>query len=140
MRGFYRCLAREGVRKDDPTGLLEGPRPRPALPKSLSEAEVDALLAAARSRPTPIAHAALEILYSTGLRVSELLGLRQQQFATDPATLIVRGKGGKERMVLLSIAARQAASSLIEAPPKGWLFPGRDKRRAMTRQGFGLLL
>ena len=110
------------------------------MPKFLSEEEVDALLAAAQSRPTPTAHAALEILYSTGLRVSELLGLRQQQFATDPATLIVRGKGGKERMVLLSLSARRAASSLIEAPPKGWLFPGRDPRRAMTRQGFGLLL
>ena len=140
MRGFYRFLAREGVRADDPTSLLEGPRPLPALPKFLSEAEVDALLEAAASRPTPLAHAALEILYSTGLRVSELLGLRQQQLAAGPTTLIVRGKGGKERLVLLSDAARQAAAPLIEQPPKGWLFAGRDRRRAMTRQGFGLLL
>src|SRR5207245_1295121 len=67
MRGFYRFLAREGIRVDDPTTLLEGPRPRPSLPKYLSEAEVDALLATAASRPNPLAHAALEILYTTGL-------------------------------------------------------------------------
>jgi integrase/recombinase XerD len=139
LRGFYRFLAREGVRTDDPTLLLEGPRPRAALPKYLSEAEVDALLAAAATRPPP-AHAALEILYSTGLRVSELLGLRQHQLAGGAATLIVRGKGGKERMVLLSDAARQAGAPLLTGPAKGWLFPGRNPRQSMTRQGFGLML
>ena len=140
LRGFYRFLLREGVRADDPTLTLDGPRLRPSLPKYLSEAEVDALLAAAAGRPTPLAPAALEILYSTGLRVSELLGLRQQQLAGGAATLVVRGKGGKERMVLLSDSARRAAAPLLLQPPAGWLFPGRDKRRAMTRQGFGLLL
>jgi integrase/recombinase XerD len=140
LRGFYRFLTREGVRADDPTLLLEGPRPLPSLPKYLSEAEVDALLAAAASRPAPFARAALEILYSTGLRVSELLGLRQHQLAGGAATLIVKGKGGKERMVLLSRAAREAAAPLLGQPPTGWLFPGRDGRRAMTRQGFGLML
>lgn len=139
LRGFYRFLAREGVREDDPTLLLEGPRPRPALPRYLSEAEVDLLLAAGSAR-SPVAHAALELLYSTGLRVSELLGLRQEWLARGAATLIVRGKGGKERMVLLSRTARQAAAALLREPPSGWLFAGRDKRRAMTRQGFALLL
>ena len=139
IRGFYRFLAREGVRQDDPTLLVDGPRPLPGLPKFLSEAEVDGLIAAAACRSPP-AHAALEILYSTGLRVSELLGLRQQQISGGGAALIVKGKGGKERMVLLSQAARQAAAALLAHPPKGWLFPGRDKRRAMTRQGFGLML
>jgi integrase/recombinase XerD len=139
LRGFYRFLAREGVREDDPSLLLDGPQVRPALPKYLSEAEVDALLAAGAAR-SAVARAALEILYSTGLRVSELLGLRQQELAGGPATLIVRGKGGKERMVLLSRPARQAASVLLADPPRGWLFPGRDRRRAMTRQGFALML
>jgi integrase/recombinase XerD len=139
LRGFYRFLAREGVRTDDPTLLLEGPPVRPALPKYLSEDEVEALLRAAAARST-VAAAALEILYSTGLRVSELLGLRQQALAADAPTLIVRGKGGKERMVLLSRAARMAAAGLVGEKKEGWLFPGRDRRRPMTRQGFGLLL
>ncbi len=139
VRGFYRFLAREGVRTDDPTLLLEGPPVRAALPKFLSEAEVDALLQAAQAK-SPVAWAALEILYSTGLRVSELLGLRQAALAKGAETLIVRGKGGKERMVLLSKAAREAALALVATKPEGWLFPGRDRRRALTRQGFGLLL
>ena len=139
MRGFYRFLVREGIRPDDPTMLLDGPRPRPALPKYLTEAEVEALLQAAASRPG-MAHAALEILYSTGLRVSELLALHQSALAQGASMLIVRGKGGKERMVLLSDAAREAARPLIAAPPGKFLFPGRDRRRAMTRQGFAMLL
>ena len=142
MRGFYKFLAREGVRTDDPTLLLDGPTVRPALPKYLSEAEVDALLQAAAAHGA-VARAGLEILYSTGLRVSELLGLRQQALAGGSrgiaATLIVRGKGGKERMVLLSVAAQAAAAGLL-GEAGVWLFPGRDRRRAMTRQGFGLML
>ncbi|GAC1481363.1 MAG: site-specific tyrosine recombinase XerD [Acetobacteraceae bacterium] len=140
LRGFYRFLLREGLRADDPSLLLDSPRPRPALPKYLSEPEVDALLTAAAARPAPLAHAALEILYSTGLRVSELLSLQQHQFAKGAATLIVRGKGDKERMVLLSAAARQATAPLLTQPQGRWLFPGRNPRQPMTRQGFALIL
>ena len=78
LRQFHRFLLREGVRADDPTQLLDSPRLPPALPKYLSEAEVDALLAAtARLKPAQgrVGAAALEILYATGLRVSELLAL-----------------------------------------------------------------
>lgn len=148
LRGFYKFLAREGVREDDPCRLLDTPRLRPALPKFLSESEVDALLAAGATR-SAMAHAALEVLYSTGLRVSELLGLRSQVVTGQSATLIVRGKGGRERMVLLSQAARDAVAGLAGAGlagaglaggKGGWLFPGRDGRRAMTRQGFALML
>jgi len=140
LRGFYKFLAREGVREDDPCRLLDTPRPRPALPKFLSESEVDALLAAGATR-SAMAHAALEVLYSTGLRVSELLGLRNQVVTGQSATLIVRGKGGRERMVLLSQAARDAVAGLAGAGRKGgWLFAGRDAKRAMTRQGFALML
>ena len=84
--------------------------------------------------------AALEILYCTGLRVSELLGLTRAALATASETLIVRGKGGRERMVLLSDRARDAAAALGAATEGKWLFPGRDPRQPMTRQGFALLL
>ena len=138
IRGFYKFLAREGIRPDDPSLLLDAPQVRPALPKYLAEAEVDALLAAARR--TAVAQAALEMLYSTGLRVSELLGIRRHLVAGGTDTLIVRGKGGRERMVLLSRPARDAAAALMAATPGPWLFAGRDPRRAMTRQGLGLVL
>jgi integrase/recombinase XerD len=138
IRGFYKFLAREGVRTDDPSLLLDAPQVRPALPKYLAEAEIDALLAAAGR--TAVAKAALEMLYSTGLRVSELLGVRRVALAGGTDTLIVRGKGGKERMVLVSRPAREAAGALMAATPGPWLFAGRDPRRALTRQGLALVL
>jgi len=143
LRGFHRFLLQDGVRTDDPTMLLDAPRLPATLPKYLNEAEIDALLSAAAARPgVPglVGRAALEILYSTGLRVSELLGLPRAALATAAETLIVRGKGGRERMVLLSDRARDAAAALGAATEGKWLFPGRDPRHAMTRQGFGLLL
>ena len=140
LKQFYLFLLREGVRTDDPTRLLDAPRIGQSLPKYLSEAEVDALLAAASAHPrAALMNTALEILYATGLRVSELLALPRQALAGDAALLLVRGKGGKERIVPLSEAAKQAAAAL--AGPKGrWLFPGRDPSHALTRQGFALLL
>ncbi len=136
LRQFFRFLLREGVRGDDPVVLVDAPKLGRALPKYLTEQEVDALLGAAVDRP--VARAALEILYATGMRVSELLGLKRAALAGDGAMVLIRGKGGKERMVPLTDAAREAASVL---PGDGaWLFPGRNKRRAMTRQGFALLL
>ena len=140
LKQFYLFLLREGVRADDPTRLLDSPRIGQSLPKYLSETEVDALLEAARAHPrAALMNAALEILYATGLRVSELLALPRQALAGDAALLLIRGKGGKERIVPLSDAAKQAAAAL--AGPKGrWLFPGRDPAQALTRQGFALLL
>jgi integrase/recombinase XerD len=147
LRQFHRFLLREGVREDDPTQVLDSPKLPPALPKYLTEAEVDALLAAAgRLKPAQarLAAAALEILYATGLRVSELLALPRNALSADRQLLIVRGKGGRERMVPLSQGARDAAAVLVggrdDAKGARWLFPGRDPRQAMTRQGFGLLL
>ena len=140
LKQFYLFLLREGVRHDDPTRLLDSPRVGQSLPKYLSESEVDSLLEAARAHPrAELMCAALEILYATGLRVSELLALPRQALAGDAALLLIRGKGGKERIVPLSDAARLAASAL--AAPKGrWLFPGRDPAQALTRQGFAMLL
>ena len=142
LRQFFRFLVREGVRADDPAELLESPRLPRSLPKYLSESEVDALLAAAAGRPqgqAVVTLAALEILYATGLRVSELLGLPRTALAGDAEWLLVRGKGGKERMVPLSDAARMAALPL-QGGTSRWLFPGRDRKHALTRQGFGLML
>ncbi|HTR17189.1 MAG TPA: tyrosine-type recombinase/integrase, partial [Acetobacteraceae bacterium] len=151
LRQFFRFLAREGVRPDDPTLELDSPKLARPLPKYLTEAEVDALLAAAPALPGRrgvLARAVLEILYATGLRVSELLSLRRVALAREARVLLVRGKGGKERIVPLSEASRQAALALIAAdPPRAgaavetpWLFPGRDRRRPMTRQAFDPML
>jgi len=139
LRRFYRFLLREGVRTDDPTELLDAPKLPRGLPKYLSEQEVDALLAAATARPPAQARvmvAALEILYATGLRVSELLGLPRAALAGDAAVLMVRGKGGKERLVPLSDAARDAAAALTAGRKGRWLFPGRAAGQPLTRQGF----
>ena len=142
LRGFFKFLAREEIRTDDPSLLLDTPRLRPALPNYLSPAEVEALLAA--SARSLVGQAALEMLYSTGLRVSELLGVRRQALAAGTDTLIVRGKGGKDRMVLLSRPALSAAAALAAGSggAKGgvYLFAGRDPRRAMTRQGLALVI
>jgi len=147
IRQFHRFLLREGIRTDDPTQLLDSPKLPPALPKYLTEAEVDALLAATQAmKPAQglLAAAALEILYATGLRVSELLALPRGALSADRLVLMIRGKGGKERIVPLSQAAKTAAAAWLESQkdPKAsrHLFPGRDPRQAMTRQGFALLL
>jgi integrase/recombinase XerD len=143
LRQFHAFLLREGVRADDPTELIDRPRLPATLPKYLSETEVEALLAAAAQRPREreavVMRAALEILYATGLRISELLALPRTALAGDAALLLIRGKGGKERIVPLSETARQAAAPLLAARGR-WLFPGRDPKKPMTRQGFALAL
>jgi len=145
LRQFHRFLLREGIRKDDPTGLLDSPKLPGVLPKYLSESEVDALLAATArvpGRPGIVARTTLEILYATGMRITELLTLPRTALAGDAALLMVRGKGGKERMVPLSDAARAAALEMASLSDKRirWLFPGRDPARPLTRQTFFLLL
>jgi integrase/recombinase XerD len=145
LRQFHRFLLLESVRGDDPTTLLDAPRLPRTLPKYLSEQEVEALLDAAGRMPGQrgaVARAGLEILYATGLRVSELLALPRRAMTVDAAVLLIRGKGGKERIVPLSETAKQAAGELVAQQDKSarHLFPGRDPRRALTRQAFFLLL
>lgn len=145
LRQFHRFLLRESIRTDDPTSLLDAPKPGRTLPKFLSEAEVDALLAAASRLPerqAAVGAAMLEILYATGLRITELLSLPRAALSGDQALVMVKGKGGKERMVPLSDAARDAAAALMALTgARGrWLFPGRDPARPLTRQSFFLLL
>ena len=144
LRQFHRFLLREKIRADDPTQLLDSPRLPKSLPKYLSEEEVDTLLAAATERTGQqgaVARAALEILYATGLRVTELLSLPRTALSGDAEILLIKGKGGRERIVPLSEQAKAAAAILAKTQATGrWLFPGRDPKQPMTRQGFALLL
>jgi integrase/recombinase XerD len=155
LRQFHRFLLREDIRRDDPTATLDSPRLPSSLPKYLSESEVDALMRAASDLPPARAllmTAALEVLYATGMRVSELLALRVEAVSRSGPALVIRGKGGRERMVLLSDAARDAAAALADSRKAGarkagplFLSPRSDKGKPVkqvpiTRQGFALLL
>jgi integrase/recombinase XerD len=114
IRQFYRFLIGEGVRPDDPVAVIDGPRQGRPLPKLLSEAEVGRLLAAARAIATADGLrlvALLELLYAAGLRVSELVALPVAAVMRDQRVLLVRGKGGKERMIPLHDAARGAITA-----------------------------
>ncbi|NHN88197.1 tyrosine recombinase [Acetobacter sp. LMG 1627] len=152
IRQFYLFLLRDGRRADNPASQLEAPTPGQTLPKFLTESEVSALLEATgtdeaasptQQRRLAVGRAALELLYSTGLRISELLGLRRDMFREEARMLMVRGKGGRERLVPLSDAARDAVTTLLEEDRERqslWLFPGRTPLRALTRQGFDKIL
>ena len=152
LRQFFKFLVQENIRKDDPAALLDAPKRARPLPKLLSEGEVDALLAEARRLRDDPAESArltalLEILYATGLRVSELVGLRWPPFGDDARFLVIRGKGNKERLVPLSEPARRAIedyagwrSDFITDKTSPWLFPSRGESGHLTRQRFGQLL
>ena len=155
VRQFYRFLYAEGHRPDDPAAILEGPKRGRTVPKVLSIEEVDRLLAAARvageraelAAPDRLRAARLtcliEVLYATGLRVSELVTLPASAAEPQARMLIVRGKGGKERLVPLNEAAKQAMRDylalLAAASPKPksrWLFPSFGESGHLTRQHF----
>ena len=117
IRQFYRFAFLEGWRTDDPAALIKGPRRERTLPGSLSEAEVDRLLAAAETLGrTPAERlrdiCLMQVLYATGLRVSELVSLPLAAVRGDPRMILIRGKGGRERMVPLSPPARDGARRL----------------------------
>ncbi len=146
LRQFFLFLLREGIRDDNPAQDVATPRLPKSLPKYLSETEVDQLFDAARGMsgvPGLKTRAGLEILYATGLRVTELISLPAAALATDAAMLMIKGKGGRERIVPLSDAAKDAALALRAGygnkKPR-YLFAGRDVKQPMTRQGFALLL
>lgn len=153
VRQLYRFLCAEGVRADDPSAVIDSPRPRRHLPKVLSEAEIEQLLAAAhrgaRQGAAGVRLAALlEILYATGLRVSELVGLPVRGLARDRRFVIVTGKGDKERLVPLGEPARDAVAAwmpvrqdrLGEGRESPWLFPSRAGSGHLTRHRFAQLL
>ena len=118
VRQMMIWLVEERARSDNPCRWIENPKLPVALPKSLSEQEVVTLIAAAgQLKPlwqAQCAVALLEILYATGLRVSELVTLTVDQFRRGQESLLVTGKGGKERLVPLGLAARQAAANWLE--------------------------
>lgn len=152
FRQFYRFLYAEGRRSDDPTATLDAPKRGRPLPKTLSEIEVDRLLCAAADDKSPEGlrlRALVEILYATGLRVSELMALPLAAVRGDKRMIMVRGKGGKERLVPLSVPARAALDDYLafrdrdkdkKAAGARWLFPSSGESGHLTRQHFARLL
>jgi integrase/recombinase XerD len=150
LRQFFRFLAREGVRTDDPTELTESPRLPASLPKALAEPEVEALIAGAATlggRRGALAVALVELLYVSGLRVSELVALQAGALRADAPLVAVLGKGNKERLVPVSARAREAAlaargpaAARGKGGPSRWLFPSRAAGGHITRQAVGMVL
>ncbi|NKB29673.1 MAG: tyrosine recombinase [Rhodobacteraceae bacterium] len=158
IRQFTRFAVEEGWRADDPAVRIAGPKREQRLPKTLSEAEVSRLIAAAattgRNRADRARNSCLiEVLYATGLRATELVSLPVAATRGNPETLLVRGKGDKERLVPLTDAARaaievwlaerdKAEAAAVEkgAPPSRALFPSRGKSGHLTRHRFYVLI
>ena len=144
LRQFYEFLFAEGVRDDDPAQGIDAPKLGQPLPKYLGEADVEALIGAAAGVAGPEGkrlQVLIEVLYATGLRVSELAGLPLSAISRDGQMLIVRGKGGKERMVPLGDPARNAIGRYLEVRggfiPAGrnsaFLFPSSSRAGHLTR-------
>ena len=156
IRQFFRFLLAEGIRGDDPCSAIDSPRLGRPLPKILSLAEVETLLDTAKQASEQAAdgtakrralrlYAALETLYATGLRVSELIALPRNVLIADDRVLTIKGKGGRERLVPLNETAREALQAHLEAVSEGeakgrgaspWLFPSAGGQH-LTRQRFG---
>ena len=151
-RQFYRFALAEGWRTDDPSRRLDAPKQGRSLPKVLSRDEIAGLLEAAARRDAGAGLrlvALVELAYASGLRVSELLALKVEAVRRDPAYLIVRGKGGKERLAPLNAAARTAVKAWLtardakrkpEAPDSPWLFPSSGRSGHLTPRRFAQLL
>ncbi len=158
LRQFYRFLQSEDLRPDDPCAAIEGPRLDRPLPKVLSEDQVAMLLAAARARVADAGEsprrradalrlvALAELLYATGLRVSELVGIPLENVVEGRKCLLVRGKGGKERIVPVGEPAEAALAEYLplrelhmgKNARSKWLFPSRDGH--LTRHRFAQIL
>jgi integrase/recombinase XerD len=155
LRQFYRFLVSESIRKDDPTTTIKSPKQKRTLPKTLSEAEVNKLIKTAGEgggSDSKRLVCLLEMLYATGLRVSELVGLPMSALGEDNQFIMVAGKGGRERMVPMSDAAQDALKiyqdcreTFISPDDTGnqaqWLFPSKTSQNGhLTRQRFAQLL
>ena len=149
IRQFHRFLCAEGLRPDDPTRIVGSPQARRPLPKVLSVAEVDLLLATAEAEANADVSAQkraqalrlyvlLELLYATGMRVSELVSLKRAAVMRDATFLTIRGKGNKERVVPVNDRARDAVRAYVATlPPGPWLFPAKGEDGHLSRQVFG---
>ena len=152
VRQFYRFALSEGWRKDDPSRRLEAPARGRPLPKVLSREEIERLFERLMERDGAAALRLLtlvELAYASGLRVSELLALRVEPFRRDPDHLIVRGKGGKERLAPIGPAARRAVQAWLamrdaarktKSPDSVWLFPSTGASGHLTPRRFAQLL
>lgn len=154
IRQLFRFLYAEGRRSDDPAAILQGPKRGRALPKILSIEQVDRLFASSRNamqeETAPIPqrlratrlHCLLELIYATGLRVSELVALPASAARRNQRMIIVRGKGNKERMVPLNNSARQAMADYLalcdqaKLEDSKWLFPSFGESGHLSRQHF----
>ncbi len=158
LRQYFGFLQAERWRRDDPTEAIESPKRGRALPKIMSRDDVEALMSVAEAqaqsgeaRAVRMA-AMLEILYGSGLRVSELVSLPRAAFAEDRGWIIVRGKGGKERLAPISGAARAAVDRYLplretflparktHAEDNSYLFPSHGKSGHVTTSRFAQLL
>ena len=156
VRQLFKFLATEALVAEDPAHGLAGPKKARALPKTLSVAEVDRLIETARARIEPAKgrdrvralrlYALIEMLYATGMRVTELVTLPRSVLAGDGRVLAIKGKGGRERLVPLNQAARAALERYLNvgfedgvAPmlPTKWLFASRGAEGHFTRQRLG---
>ena len=160
IRHLFRFLMNERIRSDDPAAILSGPKRGRGLPKVLSISDVDRLLTRAKAlteipEASPLQrlramrlYCLLEVLYATGLRVSELVALPLSASRRDAAMIVVRGKGDKERLVPLNQASRQAMTDYLaaiealkpdskkNAASSKWLFPSFGESGHLTRQHF----
>lgn len=160
MRHLFRFLLNERIRGDDPAAILSGPKRGRGLPKVLSIADVDRMLTRAKELAQASEASAsqrlramrlyclLEVLYATGLRVSELVALPRSAARNDSRMIVVRGKGDKERLVPLNDASRQAMADYLaatqaletdrkkKASGSKWLFPSFGESGHLTRQHF----
>lgn len=146
LRQYHQFLFSENIRGDDPSLAMDSPRLGQTLPRLLKEAEMVRLIEAAQKRTGMSGmrdRALVEMLYATGLRVSELVSLPLATVARGQEMLIVRGKGGKERMVPLGGRARQAVAEWLNwRQPKAsrWLFPGGRRDGPLSRSAVARLL
>jgi integrase/recombinase XerD len=152
VRGLYRFALGEGWRADDPSRRIDAPKRGRPLPHVLTRAEVDRLIAAAGDKDGAAGlrlACMVELLYASGLRISELLALSIAAVAGDPAYLIVKGKGGKERLAPLNDPARAAIKAYLPArasffakgaKESAWLFPSRGSGGRLTARRFAQLL
>jgi len=156
IRQFHKYLLGETISRDNPVATIESPKIRRVLPKHLSVAEVTRLLEAAEQQAASAKgkrlfraqrmHCLLEVIYGTGLRVSELVGLTVQAAAADPRFLTIKGKGGRERLVPMSprlgkiVAAYLKALRARDDGTSHWLFPSHGEQGHLTRQHFALEL
>ncbi len=155
LRQFYRYMISEGLREDDPTSTIESPKQGRTLPKTLTEEQVSNLIKTAGAKGTAESTrlvCLLEMIYATGLRVSELVGLPLSAINEDQECIIVTGKAGRERMVPLTPPAQKALNDYLavrkihaggqDASTEGkWLFPSKTSDSGhLTRQRFAQLL